>query len=490
MPRASHSLRPSHSVRAGILVWVLLMAALGLAVTGGTLLAIQSSRIDDAADRSLKNEYEEFVRQAAGVDPATGEPFTDVRRLLVTALRYRVPGAFQTIFTMVDGEPYVFSGGDRPVALEDEPAALAAIRAVPADGGVAVLDVPTSVGPVRIAVVPVAVTEGASGSYVVAHAVGLERQGVTNLALLYVGLSGLSLLVIGLVGWQVSGELVRPLNLLRAATARTSATDLGARIPVAGQDEIAELTVNFNAMLDRLQGSFEAQQQLVDDVGHELRTPVAIVQGYLELLDPDDPAAVAETRALLLNETDRMGRLLGDLIILAKSGRPDFVTPAAVELEEFTVECFDKARALADRSWALEQVADALVVVDAQRLTQAWLQLAENAAKYSAPGSVVALGSSVCGGEARLWVRDEGVGIPAEDLGRIFERFARSDTARGTEGSGLGLTIAQAIAEAHVGRVEVTSIPGEGSTFTIVVPTGVPEGEAEHRVAVHAGEEQ
>jgi signal transduction histidine kinase len=185
-----------------------------------------------------------------------------------------------------------------------------------------------------------------------------------------------------------------------------------------------------------------------------------------------------------------MGRLVGDLITLAKTGRPDFVTPAVVELDELTVECFDKARALADRRWVLEQVADAPVVVDAQRLTQAWLQLAENAAKYSAAGSVVEMGSSVDGGEIRLWVRDEGVGIPAEDLGRIFERFARSNTARGAEGSGLGLTIARAIVEAHGGRVEVASVVGEGSTFTLVVPTGVPEGEAQHRVAVHAGEEQ
>lgn len=492
MPGSSHSLRPSRSVRARILVWVLLMAALGLAVTGGTLLAVQSSRLDAAADRALQREYAEFARQAAGVDPATGEPFTEVRHLLVTALQYRVPGPFQTIFTMVDGEPYVFSGGERPVALEDEPAALAAIRSVPADGGVAVLDVPTSVGPVRIAVVPVAV-EGstATGSYVVAHAAGLERQGLTNLALLYLGLSALSLLVIGLVGWQVSGELVRPLNLLRAATARTNATDLGARIPVTGRDEIAELTLNYNAMLDRLQDSFEAQRQLVDDVGHELRTPVTIVRGYLELLDPDDPAAVSETRALLLDETDRMGRLVGDLITLAKTGRPDFVTPAAVELEELTVECFDKARALGDRRWILERVADAQVVLDAQRLTQAWLQLAENAAKYSAPGSVVALGSAVDGGEVRLWVRDEGVGIPTEELGRIFERFGRSESARGAEGSGLGLTIARAIVEAHGGRVEVVSLPGEGSTFTLVVPTAVPAVEADQsRVAVLAGEEQ
>lgn len=461
---------PIRSVRSRILLWVIVMAALGLGVTGGTMLAIMSSRIDSAADRSLEHEYQEIVQQAqGGLDPATGEPYSDVARLLVAGLEYRVPGPYQTYFTVLDGEPFGYSGGERPVALEDEPAALAAIRAVTPDDGVVVRDVETSVGAVRLAIVPVSVAGGdVTGHYVIAHAVGLEKATLGGMARLYAWLAAASLAMIGLVGWLVTGELVRPLSLLRAATARTTATDLTARIPVTGDDDVADLTRNYNAMLDRLRESFEAQRQLVDDVGHELRTPVTIARGYLELLDAGDPAGVEETRTLLLDETDRMGRLVGDLITLAKSGRPDFVVLEQAELEELTVEVFGKARALGGRDWVLDGTGDVALLVDPQRVTQAWLQLAENAVAYSSDGSTVRIGSAVESGEVRLWVVDQGIGIAATDLPRIFERFARGED--GTEGSGLGLTIAKAIAEAHGGRVEVESEPGAGSTFTLVLP--------------------
>lgn len=428
--------RPSRSVRARILLWVVLMAGLGLAVAGGTMHAIQSSRIDAAADLALRREY-------------------------------RVSGPYLTHLAMVGGEPFAYPGGPRPVALEDEPEALAAIRAVTPADGVVVTDVATSAGPVRLAVVPVTAGE-AVGSYVIGHAVGLEKAALRELAGLWAILGAATLAVIAVVGWLVTGELVRPLARLRAATARTDARDLSARIAVTGEDEIAALTTNFNAMLDRLQEAFEAQRQLVDDVGHELRTPVTITRGYLELPDPGNPTAVADTRDLLLDETDRMGRLVGDLVTLAKSGRPDFVTPATVELEELTVEVFEKARALGDRHWALDGAADVPLHADSHRLTEAWLQLVENAVAYSEPGSTIRIGSSAGGGEARLWVADRGRGIEAEHLDHVFDRFARAATD--TEGSGLGLTIVRAIVEAHGGRVEVDSEPGVGSTVTLVLP--------------------
>lgn len=414
------------------------MAGLGLAVAGGTMHAIQSSRIDAAADLALRREYEEFVRRAKAPDPETGAPWTDVGGLLVAGLEYRVSGPYLTHLAMVGGEPFAYPGGPRPVALEDEPEALAAIRAVTPADGVVVTDVATSAGPVRLAVVPVTAGE-AVGSYVIGHAVGLEKAALTELAGLWAILGAATLAVIAVVGWLVTGELVRPLARLRAATARTDARDLSARIAVTGEDEIAALTTNFNAMLDRLQEAFEAQRQLVDDVGHELRTPVTITRGYLELLDPGNPTAVADTRDLLLDETDRMGRLVGDLVTLAKSGRPDFVTPATVELVGHRV---------------LHQLQPCLGEPGGSRRSE--------------PGSTIRIGSSAGGGEARLWVADRGRGIEAEHLDHVFDRFARAATD--TEGSGLGLTIVRAIVEAHGGRVEVDSEPGVGSTFTLVLP--------------------
>lgn len=472
--------RPSRSVRSRLVLTILATSALALALAGGTVGAVQWAAIDGAADDSLRRGYQEFERHSLGADPDTGLPFADIEPLLVAAMRYRVPGAHETQFALVDGQPFGYSGGTRPVELEHEPAALAVIAGVPADEGVAVRDVETSVGSVRLAIIPVRVAgESTSGTFVIARTVGAERAELARAGALYVGVAALSLLVIALVGWQRSGELVRPLSLLREATGHTDAADLGARIPVTGSDEIADLTGNFNAMLDRLEESFAAQRQLLDDVGHELRTPITIIRGHLEVLDAGDPGAVASTRGLLLDESDRMNRLVDDLILLARARQPDFVRTEPVELFDVTDEAFAKARVLGPRHWLLEESGDALVSVDPQRLTQAWLQLAQNAVKYSEPGSTVAMGSTVTDGQVRVWVRDAGPGIPPEHQTRIFERFVRLRTGTRVEGTGLGLTIVQAIARAHGGRVEVVSAPGAGATFSIVVPSRADAGDGD-----------
>ena len=121
-----------------------------------------------------------------------------------------------------------------------------------------------------------------------------------------------------------------------------------------------------------------------------------------------------------------MSRLVGELILLAKSDRPDFVTPRPVDLTGLTVDTLAKARGLGDRVWTLDETASVTVPLDEQRLTQALLQLCDNAVKHTGPGDVVALGSSYDGATARLWVRDTGPGIAAEDREQIFERFGRS----------------------------------------------------------------
>ena len=176
-------------------------------------------------------------------------------------------------------------------------------------------------------------------------------------------------------------------------------------------------------------------------------------------MDAGDAGDVAETRSLALDELDRMQRLVDDLALLAKSQRPDFVQPARVELDRLTDEVIDKARPLGDREWRVDARAQATVELDAQRVTQAWLQLIANSVKFTEPGETVAVGSGVGGGVVRLWVRDTGPGVAAEDTERIFERFGRAETGRGVEGAGLGLAIVRAIAEAHGGRVWVDSTP-------------------------------
>jgi signal transduction histidine kinase len=190
----------------------------------------------------------------------------------------------------------------------------------------------------------------------------------------------------------------------------------------------------------------------------------------LEVLDAADPLDVAETRALLLDEIDRMGRMVEELILLSKAQRPDFLVLDSIDLAPFTDSLVEKARALGDRHWEIHEQGHFRFTGDAYRLTQAMMELALNAVKFSPEGSTISIGSSAAEGEVHLWVRDTGAGVSAEEINRIFERFHRVSSNSGVEGSGLGLSIVWAIATAHGGSVDVHSEVGIGSTFTIVLP--------------------
>lgn len=164
-----------------------------------------------------------------------------------------------------------------------------------------------------------------------------------------------------------------------------------------------------------------------------------------------------------------MGRIVDDLLLLAKHEQPDFLDLTTVDVGVLTDEIYAKVSALSGREWFLEQRGRGIIVADRQRLTQAVLQLAQNADTHASDGEVVTLGSRVGPEAASFWVTDRGPGIPSTEHRRIFERFRRA-TPRRTGGAGLGLAIVRAIAEAHRGRVDVESAPGTGSTFTLVVP--------------------
>ncbi|MFC6094968.1 sensor histidine kinase [Saccharothrix lopnurensis] len=239
------------------------------------------------------------------------------------------------------------------------------------------------------------------------------------------------------------------------------------------RDALAALAEQFNAMLDRLEHAFATQRRFLDDAGHELRTPITIVSGHLELMG-DDPAERAEAVRLCADELDRMNRVVGDLLLLAKAEQPDFITPAPADVAELTSDLYAKVRAIGDRHWRLEAIGEGEVRLDEQRVTQAVVQLAQNAVQHTEAGSEVLIGSAVRDGVASFWVADRGPGVRPEDAGAIFERFGRGSTggaAGHRAGAGLGLAIVRAIAEAHHGLVRLTSTPGAGARFAIGIPT-------------------
>jgi signal transduction histidine kinase len=268
-----------------------------------------------------------------------------------------------------------------------------------------------------------------------------------------VSLAGL--LIAALIAWLVAGVVLAPIRVVRQAAAEITEDDLTRRIPVSGNDDVAALAQQFNSMLDRLDRSFRLQRQFLDDASHELRTPITIVRGHLELLgdSPEERTAVVR---LCTDELDRMARLVEDLLLLVKSERPDFLRPVAVSLPELTSDIDAKLRALGDRRWVLESIAEGEAVLDPQRVTQAVLQLASNAVRHTADGSTIRFGSSV-DSAISFWIADSGPGVSDESL-----LFSRS--------TGLGLPIVKAIADAHGGAVRVRSVAGQGATFVVEVP--------------------
>ncbi|MGL5922330.1 ATP-binding protein [Chroococcidiopsis sp.] len=317
---------------------------------------------------------------------------------------------------------------------------------------------------------PVWIDGKIAGVFVVAHTTAGERAEVVEAVLAIVQVSAVVLFLALLIAWVASRGVLAPLRLLLQTTHQISESDLNQRISVEGKGELAELATTFNEMMDRLQAAFTSQQEFINDAGHELRTPIAIVRGHLELMG-DNPEEIRETLALVLDELDRMSRFVSDMILLAKAERPDFLRWETVELQSFTEELFAKAQALAQRNWQFDSTAQGQTIADRQRLTQAVMNLIQNAIQHTKENDIIGIGSAISKSRISFWVRDTGEGIALVDQKRIFERFARAaNSRRRSEGAGLGLSIVQAIVEAHGGRVLLKSDVAAGARFTIVIP--------------------
>ena len=302
----------------------------------------------------------------------------------------------------------------------------------------------------------------------VTHDISASRAELRDLLTTHAIVSGIALLIVTALASLLAGRLLRPVRVLSDTAHRISDGDLSRRIEVTGNDDLTELQETFNAMLDRLEQAFSAQRQLLDDAGHELRTPLTVLRGHLDVLDTHDPADIAATRALLLDEIDRVTRLVEDLLMLAKARRPDFVQPALTDLRQLLHDVLAKSEALGDRRWVLDSVPDLDVELDGQRVTQALLQMVDNAVKHTAAGQEIGLGAARADRHLDFWVRDTGPGVSPADRAAIFERFHRGlDVDDG--GFGLGDGAHDGQAEAHGGHVVVDDTAA-GATFRIQIP--------------------
>jgi signal transduction histidine kinase len=472
--RLVHGLRRvSRSARLRIVASNVLLLVCAAAISFVAIRQLLAAQLETRIRDDLVQEVQEFRRLVGGRDPRTGEPFgADYRAIFDVYLSRNVPASGEVFLTFLGERPYQSTRGEQAIDLLRSNPELASRwgRLTRSESG----EVATPAGPARYLAVPIGSARGVGARFVVANFIAEERDqveatvrvaGAVSLAVIVIG-TGLALLV--------SGRVLAPLRELTETAHAISETDLRRRIVVDGDDELAELGRTFNSMLDRLDDAFSSQRQLLRDVGHELRTPLAIVSGHLELVG-DDPEERRETLELVRDELERMGRLVDDLVLLARAERPDFLELETVDLGALSSELLAKASALADREWALERRGAGRIVADRQRLTQAMMNLVGNAVLHTQPGDSIALGAETRDGRARLWVRDSGPGIAEGDRERIFERFARGTDERRDQGTGLGLAIVRAIAEAHGGEVRLESAPGEGACFALELPIDPPE---------------
>jgi two-component system OmpR family sensor kinase len=477
-PQPPLPIRRFRGIPARVLImgWLLLLMAVVLAAICLVTRNLLRQQAYDHVNNALEQEATEYTKVArSGHNEVTDAQITSVRQLLNEHLALQFPDDDEVIVGWVrDAETNtLLLGRDDPVPQDEHDDLVDQILAEPLASGTLM----TSAGQMQwVKVITTGQTpEAGEGAYIVGYVVERDLAEVDATIRTLALVSLLGLVFAGGAAWIVAGQILSPVRLVRQAAAVITEQDLTRRIPVDGRDDIAALADQFNSMLDRLEHAFGTQREFLDDASHELRTPITIVRGHLELMDTadSDPAERAEVVRLCTDELDRMSRIVDDLLVLAKAERPDFVRPEPVELAELTSDVDAKVRALGDRDWRLEGIGTGIVLVDSQRVTQAVVQLAQNAVQHTRPGDRILIGSALHGDRVSFWVTDTGPGVSQAEISVIFERFTRGVSGH-RSGAGLGLAIVRAIAEAHRGAVRVMSTPGQGATFGIELPGGRP----------------
>jgi two-component system OmpR family sensor kinase len=478
--RVREWVRATRSARSRILIaYVVLLALAGaLGLFGFRQFLIV--RLENDVDAAMRQEMQELDRLVtAGRDPETGRPFATLEALFDVYFARNVPSRGEAFLGFVEGALYRSSTLARfPLdrlpreALADWEA-LASVS--PGEEQPSTGEVSTNLGTAYFRAARIRF-HNELGAFVVTILPAREREEIRNFVTYGGALSLAVLLLASACAWLIAGRVLRPVALLTETARSISQSDLTRRIDVDGTGEAADMARSFNAMLDRLEAVFQSQREFVRDVNHELRDPLTIARGHLQLLD-DDPEKRERTVKLIFDELERMGALVDDLRLLAEADQPGFLRLDWIDLSAFTHELISKASSLDSREWVIDRVGEGMLFADRHRLTEAVMNLAHNAVKHTIESDTVAIGTSAVDGEVHISVRDTGTGISAADQEVIFNRFIRGAEAHQRyPGGGLGLAIVKAIAEAHGGRVDLMSRLGEGSTFTIVVPRQAAEG--------------
>ena len=483
------------STRLRLTAWYAALLLLVLVALGVSVEALAHNRLQADVDRRLENTADDIsvvIQQRLATWSFSTEPvrFEDiVPNLGSFASRGLVVQITDPSGRVVRGSEYA---PETPLVPED---------AAPT-GEPRIVTTTWNGDQLRAVHYPVTVTDRSGarwyiGAVIVGERLNTMQETLNSLRQVLMVASGLGILLAMAGGWMMAGRALRPVDQVTAAAARIASGDgtsssLAARLPVPpADDELARLSSTFNAMLDRLQASFRAQERFVADASHELRTPLTAIRGNVDVLSRQTrngsrslmPADLEPALDDIRIESDRMRRLLDDLLLLARSdageGGQQFpiTREAGVRLDAIARDAVRTAGSLTHgQLLELEAPRPVLIDGDPDRLRQLIMILLDNAIRHTPAGGHVRVAvASGADGTVRVAVRDDGEGITPEHLPHVFERFYRADGARGraSGGTGLGLAIARAICRAHGGEIDVKSNPGQGSTFIATLPGGV-----------------
>jgi heavy metal sensor kinase len=461
------------SIRARLTVWYTALLTITILFLGGTAYALLEYSLAHDIDAALQGVAQVLAQQpGAGSAPL---PPTDIDAI------FRRFFGFSPWDRYIErrqpwGERDVRESPPRAGKLPLNPAALQR-----ASQGLPTFETLTGLGhyPVRLLTQPV--FEASRVVNVVQVGMSLESMAVARRRFLLVMAAVLPLALVsaGGGGWLLARRALKPVDHMVEAAHRISAEHLSERLHTTGSDdELDRLAHTLNDMLGRLDAAFQQVRQFSADASHELQTPLTILKGELEvaLRTPRSPAEYQRVLTSALEECERLVRLVEGLLLLARADAGMLrMDRQPVDLDQLAVEVFEQAQILAKShavTLCLDSIAPLTMQGDRVHLRRLLFNLIDNAIKYTPPGGRVALALGREEGWAMLQVSDTGIGLAPEEQAKIFQRFYRAANAplQSEGGSGLGLCIAQSIAEAHGGRIRVESTPGHGSTFTVHLP--------------------
>jgi len=465
------------SIRVRLTLWYVFLLAVILLIFAGTLFAVFSFSLYSEVDTRLQLRASEVQSSLATALELQTEPRIFILRggrlTIPSANAFATPGVFVQISSL-EGVALSRSENLGTQTLAIDPETFDRV----AQGQAAYANLVKDRIPLRVYVAPLTVRNQVVAAIIVAESLQGVNQTLRRLGVLLIGGIALGLLIASVVGALLAGSALAPIDrITQTAHSIARSNDLARRIEQKPtQDEVGRLAATFNEMLGRIEELFRAQQRFVADVSHELRSPLTAIRGNLDLLRRNMEQD-AETREIAIKAIDseaaRMQRLVQDLLLLAQADAGVQIEKHKVELDTLLLDVFRQTRlTAAGIKVSLGAEDQAQVMGDADRLKQLFLNLMDNAIKYTPSGGAVTLSFVREGEWVRVEVRDTGIGIPEKDLPHIFDRFYRVDKARAREkgGTGLGLSICKWIVDQHGGKIQVQSQVGKGTTFTVWLP--------------------